>query len=444
METLSDTLIRLGVVLFLVFANGFFVATEFALVSVRRTRIDQLVNEGNRAARTVQRAQDHLNDYISATQLGITMASLALGWAGEPALAHLIAPVVYLWPVPVATATAYTLSAAMAFATITFLHIVLGELAPKTVALQRAEATALLVAWPTSLFLKLFWPAIWLLNTSGNWVVRLLGVSPAGGHELVHSEEELKMLMASSEQAGVLEASEKQLLYRVFDFTDLTARQVMVPRPEIVAVPLTATLDDVVSQIERSGHSRLPVYEGSLDNIVGLIYGKDLIGCLRRPPECFNLHETMRPVLIVPMNKPLNDLLAEMRANKSSLVILIDEFGGTAGLVTIKDILEELVGQISDEDDRREEPLRMIDRDSVLVDARIPLSTINQRLGLNLPAGEYETLAGFLLTQLDRIPVVGDEWRQGDLLISIKEMKRLGIRQVLIRRPGLVETISQR
>jgi len=439
MDVLMDTLIRLGVVLLLVFANGFFVATEFALVSVRRTRIDQLVNEGNQAARPVQRALDHLNDYISATQLGITMASLALGWVGEPALAHLIEPVVYLWPAPVAAATAYTLSVAVAFATITFLHIVLGELAPKTVALQRAETTALVVAWPVTLFLRLFWPAIWLLNTTGNRVVRLLGISPAGGHESVHSEEELKMLMASSEQAGVLEESEKQLLYRVFDFTDLTARQVMVPRPEIVAVPVTATLDEVVSQIERGGHSRLPVYEGSLDNIIGLIYGKDLIGCLRRPPECFNLRETMRPVLSVPMNKPLNDLLAEMRTNKSSLVILIDEFGGTAGLVTIKDILEELVGQISDEDDRREEPLRAIDRDAVLVDAHIPLATLNQRLNLNLPEGEYETLAGFLLTQLDRIPVVGDEWRQGDLVITIKEMKRLGIRQVLIRQPGLVK-----
>src|SRR5712692_1293539 len=256
-HSLASILWRVAGVLALVFANGFFVAAEFSIVTVRKTRIDQLVAEGHRGARAVRRAVTNPDPYIAATQLGITMASIGLGWIGEPALASLMQPAVAFQPAQMAEATAHSIAVALAFAVITALHIVLGELAPKTIALQRSEATALLVVKPTELFMKAFWPFIRLLNGTGKAVVNLLGMRGSGRHALVHSEEELKMLVTASQEAGVLEEHEEQMLHRVFGFADLTAGQVMVPRTELVAVPSNATRDELVQQIVRSGYSRL-------------------------------------------------------------------------------------------------------------------------------------------------------------------------------------------
>src|SRR5262245_43443305 len=279
-HSLADVTWRLVGVLALVFANGFFVAAEFAIVTVRKTRIDQLIAEGHRRARAVRRAISDPDSYIAATQLGITMASLGLGWIGEPALASLLEPTLRFLPTPIAMTTAHSISVAIAFAAITALHIVLGELAPKTIALERSEITALWVVRPTEIFMKTFWPFIRLLNGTGRAVVNALGLRSKGGHAMVHSEEELKMLVTASQEAGVLEEQEEQMLHRVFGFADLTAGQVMLPRTELVAIPAAASGEILLDEVARAGYPTLPVYRDNLDNVVGLLHVTDLIGAI--------------------------------------------------------------------------------------------------------------------------------------------------------------------
>src|SRR5437899_8135110 len=275
-----EILWRLAGVLALVFANGFFVAAEFSIVTVRKTRIDQLVAEGDRRARAVRRAVTAPDRYIAATQLGITMASLGLGWIGEPALASLIQPSFEFLPSPLAVTTAHSIAVAIAFAVITALHITVGELAPKTIALERSEATALLVVRPTELFMKAFWPFIQAMNGMGRAIVNLIGLSGRTGRALVHSEEELKMLVTASQEAGVLEEQEEQMLHRVFDFADLTAGQVMVPRTELLAVAATTPRGELIRQIAERGLTRWPVYKKDLDDIVGVLNVTDVFKAL--------------------------------------------------------------------------------------------------------------------------------------------------------------------
>src|SRR6478672_5702187 len=274
-HSLTGILWRLVGVLALVFANGFFVAAEFAIVTVRKTRIDQLIAEGHGSARAVRRAVSDPESYIAATQLGITMASIGLGWIGEPAIAETLQPALIFLPLGIAEATAHSIAVAIAFAIVTALHIVLGELAPKTVALERSEKTALLVVKPTELFMRAFWPFIRLLNGMGRAVVGLIGLHGSGGHAMVHSEEELKMLVTASQEAGVLEEHEEQMLHRVFGFADLTAGQVMIPRTELVAVAADTPMRDLIAQIGGRRHTRLPVYHGDLDSVVGMLHVTD-------------------------------------------------------------------------------------------------------------------------------------------------------------------------
>jgi putative hemolysin len=276
----GDIVWRLIAVLALVFANGFFVAAEFAIVTVRKTRVDQLIAEGNWRAHAVRRAVTDPDSYIAATQLGITMASIGLGWIGEPALVSVIEPSLQFLPNLIATTTAHTIAVAVAFAIITALHIVLGELAPKTVALERAESTALWVVKPTEIFMKALWPFIRLLNGTGRAVVNMLGLRSRGGHAMVHSEEELKMLVTASQEAGVLEEAEEQMLHRVFAFADLTAGQVMVPRTELVAVEADTPDDVALQQITKSEAHRLLVFRTNLDNVMGILYVKDVLRAL--------------------------------------------------------------------------------------------------------------------------------------------------------------------
>src|SRR5437773_587559 len=279
-HSLADILWRLAGVLTLVFANGFFVAAEFSIVTVRKTRVDQLVAEGNRGARAVRRAVSDPDPYIAATQLGITMASIGLGWIGEPALASMIQPGFAFLPAHIAETTAHSVAVAIAFAVITALHIVLGELAPKTIALEHSEATALWVVNPTELFMRVFWPFIRLLNGTGRAVVSLLGLRGPGRHALVHSEEELKMLVTASQEAGVLEEHEEQMLHRVFDFADLKAGQAMVPRTELITIASDASGDALVQQIGRGGYAMFPVYKTDMDNVVGILHAIDLLKAL--------------------------------------------------------------------------------------------------------------------------------------------------------------------
>src|SRR5262245_39829927 len=344
--SLAGILWRLAGVMALVFANGFFVAAEFSIVTVRKTRVDQLIAEGNRRARAVRRAVTDPDGYIAATQLGITMASIGLGWIGEPALASMFEPALTFLPDMVAATTAHSIAVAISFAVITALHIVLGELAPKTIALERPESTALWVVKPTELFMKAFWPFIRLLNGTGRAVVNLLGLRSRGGHAMVHSEEELKMLVTASQEAGVLEEQEEQMLHRVFGFADLTAGQVMLPRTELVAVSDTTSGEILLDEVARAGFPTLPVYRDNLDNVVGILHVTDLINALAAGNGDVSAGSLAREVLTVPVTIAADDLVVTLRRRRMREAIVIDEYGGTAGLVTFEWLMDRIVGDV--------------------------------------------------------------------------------------------------
>ena len=330
---------RLVAVMLLVLANGFFVAAEFSLVTVRRTRAEQLAEEGHPLGPTLLRAVRNLDPFIAATQLGITMASITLLWIGEPAVASLLIPVLGLiLPEDVAAVGAHSVAVVIAFLFITTLHIVLGELAPKSIALQRPESTALIVVRPVEAFLTVFKPFIWLLNTSGNLTLRLMGIRPAPGTHLVHSVEELKLMVIASRQAGLLSEREEDMIERLLDFSEVRAHHIMVPRTEMVCVSLDVSPDEFFTLVSTKGFDRYPVFQDDLDNIIGIVHARDVLRLMRamghrplQPP----VTEVMREPLVLPESLVVEDLLAELRSRRRHLAILVDEYGGTAGLVTL-------------------------------------------------------------------------------------------------------------
>ena len=405
-HALANVVWRLGGVLALVFANGFFVAAEFSIVTVRKTRIDQLIAEGHVGARAVRRAVTGPDRYIAATQLGITMASIGLGWIGEPALASLVQPLLAFLPAQMAEATAHSIAVALAFAMVTSLHIVLGELAPKTIALERSEATALLVVKPTELFMKAFWPFIRLLNAMGQAVVNVLGMRGSGRHALVHSEEELKMLVTASQEAGVLEEQEEQMLHRVFGFSDLTAGQVMVPRTEVVAVPADTTRDALVSLVVRHGHARLPVYRHDLDHVIGILHVTDLLKAVTTT-DAIDVAALAREALTVPETLGADDLLAAMRRRSAREALVIDEYGGTAGLVTFESLVSRIVGDVGPGAGGTGK-IAVLDDGSADIDGLALVTDVNEQFGLHVDATTYTTVGGFVLGRLGRPPRVGD------------------------------------
>ena len=406
-EFTLNVLKLLGVVA-LVLANGFFVAAEFALVSVRRTRVEEMLQQGKTGARAVKRALEDPDRFIAATQLGITIASLGLGWLGEPALGGLIEPIVSLLPKEWVGLASHSISAAIAFAAITFLHVVVGELMPKSIALQRPEATALVVAQPTLITEIIFKPAIWALNGTGNFLLRLMGMRAASGHEMVHSVEELKMLVVASEESGVLEDSERDMLHAVFDFGEVTAHEVMVPRTEMIAVDADASLEELIHLAIKHSHSKFPVYEGDLDHILGVAHVKDLVRVQHGERLAATVRGLIRETLFVPDTLRLDNLLQEFRAKRQHLAIVLDEYGGTAGLVTLDDLMSRIVGQVRDPFDKSAPEIQRLPDGSALVDGLTPIETVNEALGLNLREEFYDTIAGFVLGKLGRLAKVGD------------------------------------
>jgi CBS domain containing-hemolysin-like protein len=428
-----DVSIRLLAVLALVLANGWFVAAEFAIISVRKTRIDQLLAEGSRMARPVRRALENPDQFIAATQLGITMASLGLGWIGEPALATLIDPLMAHLPAPISETTSHTISFAIAFAIITALHIVLGELAPKTVALQYPEQVSLVVAKPTELFLRVFRPFIRALNGMGWAVVRMFGMKAASGHGLVHSEEELKMLVTASQQAGVLEEDEEQMLHRVFHFAEFTAAEMMVPRTEMTAVRADAPMSEVVDRVWRGRHSSLPVYRGELDDIVGIMLVPDLVRALASTPANFSAAAIAREALTVPETMKADELLRQMRRHRTHQAIVIDEYGGTAGLVTFERVMERIVGELGgDFGSGASTPIRQLADGSAEVDGLALVTDINEQFGLEIDEETYTTLGGYMLGRLGRRPKIGDVIEVGGRTLRVEAVDGLRVSRVRI------------
>ena len=432
----GDIAWRLAAVLALVFANGFFVAAEFALVTVRKTRIDQLIAEGSSLARPVRRAITDPDSYIAATQLAITMTSLGLGWAGEPAVSSIIEPGLALLPISLRAATSHTIAVALGFAFITALHIVLGELAPKTVALQHAERTALVVGRPVEIFMRVFWPFITVLNSMGRWVVRLLGLKPPSGSSLVHSEEELKMLVTASQEAGVIEEEEEQMLHRVFGFGDLTAGQVMLPRTEMMALPVRISRTDLLARLAEATQLVIPVYGAHLDDIAGLVRMRDLLGVLAGTDESVDLTPMLHEPLTVPDTLKADDLLTDMRRRRTPLAIVIDEYGGTAGMVTFERLMERIVGEIGTAGDGGASAITVLTDGSALIDGLALTTDVNVQFGLQIDEALYDTIGGYVLGRLGRRPRLGDVVDVGGRKIRVEALDGLRVARVLVSTPS--------
>ncbi|MFC1960294.1 hemolysin family protein [Chloroflexota bacterium] len=443
MNSAVGLLIAFGLVLL----NAFFVATEFALVSVRRSRIDTLIEDGKANARVVQRALNHLDRYIAATQLGITIASLALGWVGEPALGHLVEPVVeaileplaHILPEGMIQATSgAAIGGAIAFGIITFMHVVIGELMPKSIALQDPEGTALVVARPMSWITRLFhWP-VKALNGTGNFLLRLFGVEAASDHELAHSVEELKLLVRSSAASGVFAGGEDNIVEAVFEMGETRARQLMVPRTEIMAFQADTSLDDVVDEVAVSNLTKFPVYEDGLDQTIGILHSKDLLRCIRsnaRSPgdTPVSLRDLVRPALFVSDSIKIGDLLGRFREERQHLALLLDEYGGTAGLITLEDLLEELVGDVRDAFEPGEAEIVEQPDGSFLLSGLTPIDHVNEQFDLQLHSLNYETLAGYILDQLDRMAATGDQIEDAGVGLAVETMDDLRIDRVRLR-----------
>lgn len=413
----------------LVLANGFFVASEFALVGVRRSRILTLAKSGSQPARLLLGMIDHLNAYISATQLGITMASLAFGWIAEPVVAQLLErPLAGL----VSKTALRTISFAVAFTAITFFHIVLGELAPKTLALERAEKVALAIAVPMQLFYKLFSLPIRLLDWAGRQTVRLFGLRPMGRHASVYTEEELRHLIDVSRQGGQVEEVEQRLIHRVFDFADAEVKEAMVPRVNVIALPVGATLEEAKKVFRTHGYTRLPVYRENLDDVFGVIVRRNLEPYLEKDsPEDFQLEKLIYPPIFIPATAKLGTALKQMQARRAHLAFVIDEHGGLAGIVTLEDLLEEIVGEINDEYD--EEIASQIVRveGGYLIDGMLAVRDANRRLGLKLPEDEsYTTIAGFLTSQAGHLLRNGEVVEYDGASFTVDQVEKRQIRRV--------------
>lgn len=387
--------------------NAFFVAAEFAMVRVRGTQLDQLAAEGSARGRLAAHIIDHIDSYLSACQVGITMASLGLGWIGEPGVAALIAPL-FGWLIEQNETLFHVVSFAIAFALITYLHIVVGEQAPKYFAIQRALTTSLWLAYPLHVFYRVAYPFIWFVNTSANRILKAIGI-PVGPGEIAdaHSDEELRLLVAASARQGKLDESERVIVGNALNFADTLVRQVMVPRTEIVAVPEELDLAGLIVIARQHRLSRFPVYREDLDHIVGVVHVKDLVGVDRGSKA--KAHDIMRKVPAIPETLRLDQALAEFRRQHSQLAVVIDEYGGTAGLVTLEDVLEELVGAVGDEFEKdATPPIREEAPGNYVVDGLVGLSELRERLHLELADEPYDTVGGMVFGRLGRLAQVGD------------------------------------
>jgi len=404
--TLAEIFWRLGLAVLLVAANGFFVAAEFALVGARRTRIDGLADAGSKRAKIAREAITHLDHYISATQLGITLASLGLGWVGESTLAVVFAQVFGGLPDPINVLASHGAAAALAFALITVMHIVLGELAPKSVALLYPEEVSLWTAGPLLVFSRIFTPFIYLLNGSANLLLRTMGMRAATEMERVHRPEEIEMLLDQSYESGLLGKEPVDMIRGVFDLSETNAGEVMTPRTEVVALDAGMAIEEAADAILAARHSRLPVYEENLDHVVGLVLARDVWEAQREGVQ--KLRPLIRPATFVPQSKSVEELLRDMQKDQIHIAVVVDEFGGTAGIVTIEDLVEEIVGEIRDEHEEADEEI-LDTGDATLLSGTVPVADLNERYALDLPQEDYTTVAGYTLGQLGRLARPGDE-----------------------------------
>jgi CBS domain containing-hemolysin-like protein len=419
-------LLKLVAIAFLVATNGFFVASEFALVSVRRARLESRAAAGSKNARAALRLLDNPTIFISAVQFGITLASLALGWIGEPTVARLLEPIASaIASEGRAGYVAHLLAIIIAFSVITFMHIVFGELMPKMVALERAERIALFCSRPLELFAKVFGAPLWIFNSVGAFLGRLIGLKSTLDHAAVYTETELRQLIDVARDSGYLRAEERRLIHRVFEFSDTLVREAMVPRTEMAAIPNDSSLDQISRAFQQYGYSRLAVYEESLDNVMGFLHSKDVMPFLLCP-EKFRLQEALQPPLYVVDTARLEDVLRQMQKAKSHFGFVVDEHGGLEGIITLEDLLEEIVGDISDEHDEEvNEQIIATGENNYVLAGGLAVRDLNRRLKLSLPESEtYTTIAGFLMTEAGHMLKPGDKVNYNGLLFEVDRVER--------------------
>ncbi len=428
--------LRLGVILALLLLNGFFVAAEFSLVRARRSRLEAMARRGNWMARLAIRATENLPRVLSATQIGITIASLAIGALAEDTLG----PHLSVWlaglPLTLEVGVRAGIAATVALAVVSYFHVVIGELMPRAVALRHPEEMA---GWLTPPLLGFVWltaPFSWLLNWSAQFALRALGQGVPDTGENVHSAEELRILVEQSQEGGMLLPQDAHLIEGVFEFSEKNAREVMTPRTEIDALPVEATLEDTLRMVETTHRSRYPVYEESIDNVIGLVLAKDLLPVLHHPPAEFSLRQIVRPVHVVPGSREVEEVLADFKRLKEHMAIVLDEYGGTAGVVTMEDLLEEIVGEILDEYDEPLPPETQAAGDVTLVPGSMNIGEFNERFALAVPETDYTTIGGFVFGALGRLPVAGDRVTAHGATFTVKELDGRRIDTLAVKPAG--------
>ena len=436
-------LLDIFIVLLLVAANGFFVAVEFSLVAVRPTRIAQLREQGEPRARTVQGLLQNLDRVLSGVQVGITIASLSLGWLGEITVAGMVEPLIIRLGLPLSTVFAHTAGIVVAFALITALHVVLGELIPKSIALERAERVALIVARPMTVFQAVFGPFISLFDRTSILVLRMMGVPPAKGHSLIRSPEEFQVLLKQARDHGVLTAQQARMLDGALELATMQVREVMVPRDKMVGLPAGASLEETLAAVREHSRSRYPVYEDSMEQVIGSVHAKDLFKHLedrvnrsrrRAPVLPFDLRRFLRPALFVPETRPLAELLEDLRRRRAHLAIVVDEFGSVQGMVTLADVVEPIVGEVADEYESETHSARAVGAGQVF-DAGTSLHDLEHQHQIDLPPGRgFETLAGFVLNRLGYIPSGGESFLHDGLRLTVIELDDRRISRVKIEK----------
>lgn len=447
---MDSDVVKLFLALFLVLLNGFFVAAEFSIVKVRYSQIQLKAAEGNSMAKQAEHIIKHLDEYLSATQLGITLASLALGWVGESAMHHIIEKIFHYFNFEIAQESITTISLVLSFLLITVMHIVFGELIPKSIAIRKSEATTMFIAVPLRAFYTIFKPFIWTMNQMSNGVLRLMKIHPASEHE-IHSTEELQLLVKQSADSGEIEEENYEIIKNAFDFTDHSAKQIMVPRQNISSIDIEEPVEEIITKIMDGGYSRLPVYKNSIDNIIGIFYAKEIIReYVKRKGQITHedLEKLMREPFFVVGSKKISDLLKVFQQKKQHLAVVIDEFGGTEGIITLEDILEELVGEIQDEEDDEEKIVDKVGENVYWVQATQPLDEINEHLPKKFPLsedGEYNTLAGYILHELQDIPEENQEFNINDYHVKILKMqnKSVDLVELVYEEPNVIDVLTE-
>lgn len=425
------TVINIILVIFLVFMNGFFVATEFAMVKVRKSRIETLAIDGDRSAKNTLKVVRDLNSYLSACQLGITLASLGLGWVGEPAVADMLMPLFNL--LNLSEGTIHSISFILGFSIITGLHIVLGELAPKSLAIINAEKIAMYTALPLIMFYKVTYPIMWAFNHSTNLVLRIFGISQVDEHEAAHTDEEIKLLVEDSYKHGLIDQTELAFVDNIFNFSEKTVREIMIPRTDMACIFIEDSFDEIIEFVLEEQLTRYPVCRDSKDNVIGFIHIKDLFRL--RIEENENIEEIVREIKFVPESLSIGELFNTFKKEKAQMAIIIDEFGGTSGLITTEDIIEEIVGEIQDEfDDDAEEDVRKTENGSYVVDGKVILGDINELLDTDIEDENIDTIGGWIYFQLKSYPKVKEKVIYKNYEFIILQCDRKRISKVLIKK----------